>query len=181
MASNIQASARQHFRQAIRGRLFPFLAARGFSRIETPDQHTSSDWHRPRPDGGYDVFSLVFPKRGGASFSVSLQAVPAAGVTNIFDEHIPANKATALSLNRRIHLFPSRANVIARALRAVLHYSPYKIDISGDPAQIPAKINEVIGDFEADFEQAEEWWKSGYLGSSMEAYESTARPKTNNP
>ncbi len=167
MESNFEAVARKAFRKAVRTRLFSFLKQRGFSEIENQDKCVSSDWHRQRADGGYDLISIIFPKRGGAAFSVLLQVAPKEGVVTMFNEHVPAEKVIAYTTNQRFHLFPIRAGILTRMVRALVKYSPFRMRAPRNDRELSANIDAVLNQFFSDFEQAEKWWSTNVLGASM--------------
>lgn len=177
MNDSIAALGRKEFRKAIQACIYPFLERRGFSQIDARDKHISIDWHRPRPDGGYDLVSLVFPKRGGGAFSVCVQIAPKGGVTSIFGERIPAEKATAFSTNQWFFLFPSKSGLLSRLAQVFLNHCPFKLRVPRRKEDVPYCIEKVIQEFIDDFDQAETWWKIGTIGHSMKHFESTARAK----
>lgn len=176
-AKEVQTEAKKAFRKAIREKLFPFLESHGFRKIDNADKNLWVDWHRPRTDGSYDVLAIAFCRRGKPGFTVGVAKVPKEGVTSIFGENIPADRATAFSTNNRVRLFPNRAGFLSYLTRSFLNHAPYQMRLPETEGQLQSAALDTIGQFIKDYDQLETWWNTGALGASMKQFQTAFRPK----
>lgn len=142
----------------------PELGRRGFVRMTSvAAAPTQLHFHRPRADGGYDLFTVTFDRRSRPSFYGVINRADAAPLRQPWGETIAAGSVHALTPAARVFLQQRGTGVRARLLPQWFGHTPFAVEDDAGPDAVAA----CVAAFLDCLPQADRWWESQTLGPNL--------------
>lgn len=120
-------------------------------------------WHRPRPDGGFDLLNLVFDAHRKPAFHAMIQKVGSEGLVTCWGEHVPYDEVNASHSLKRVFVQRVNRGVWGMLLPKWFGHVPFSTGADSGPERSRSVCNEFL----ACFGQAERWWEDGSLGPNV--------------
>lgn len=168
MMSKQRTSSRRILVAMVKAKVLPQLHARGFSAIpQRKEPIPMWDFNRPRPDGGYDVISVIFDEKWSPRFYAIINIVEPAGVSYPWGESIPPQRVTAATLLDRVFVRKKNVGILALLFPRWFSHTWFGCEPQKDANTDTREAERACEAFVACLDEAEHWWRTGELGPHL--------------